>query len=154
MKDFQRPDGVCFRFGEISALDLSRILCGIVSFLQEVEPYVELCRYDDWWEHDGLHFGRGEIDFDTVFQPVNSPKHLLESTPPDDCVFVGIAPKDNGWYLRYRVEWDEDEVSLIGKCDLILSDPAAKKFREVQVSRLPAIPEEIGSSSFYNEIGL
>lgn len=70
-------------------------------------------------KHDGLHFHRGQIDFDAFYTMVSSPRHLLESTPSDDSVFVGIAPADNAWYLRYRVEWDNGESNLTGSCAVI-----------------------------------
>jgi len=155
MSDFVEPQGICFCFEvELPAIDLTDVLCKIASFLQAVEPYVRLRRYDDWWEHDGLHFSRGEADFNTLFQMVGSPKRLLESTPSDDFVFVGIAPENNAWYLRYRVEWDEDESNLIGTCAVILPEHLVEKFRIEVLARIRPQPSEKSSERFYQEIVL
>jgi hypothetical protein len=155
MSGFVKSQGICFLFGnELSATILSKVLCKITNFLQEVAPYTKLQKYDDWWEHDGLHFHRKESDFDALFQMINSPKNLLESTPDDDSVFVGVAPNDNAWYLRYRVEWDDEESSLIGSCAVILPQPLADKFRVEVLQRLDAQAEEKDSEAFYQEIVL
>jgi hypothetical protein len=155
MSDFIGPQGISFCFeAELTAIELSGVLCRIASFLQSVEPYVRLRRYDDWWEHDGLHFPRGDVDFNAFFQMIGSPKGLLESTPSDDYVFVGMAPEDNAWYLRYRVEWDEDESNLIGTCAVILPEHLVEKFRIEVLPRIGPQPSEKDSERFYQEIVL
>lgn len=138
MSEFVRPDGTCiFSLEAIDAAELSVLLRTIVSFLQLRDPYVRLHRYEDWWEHDGLHFHRDLLDFDRLFALVNSPKSLVESTPPDDLIFVGIAPKNNQWYLRYRVEWNDDGTSLLGECALIVEGDYPELLAEVgHLSRL------------------
>lgn len=133
MAYFEKPNGVCFFTPEaMDATELSRTLCKIVSFLQSRDPYVQLHRYDDWWEHDGLHFARGRLDFDGLFALLKSPKSLLESTPEDDSVFVGVAPENNQWYLRYRVEWNDEGTALHGECALILDRDYAELFTELE----------------------
>lgn len=123
-KEFAKPRGVClYTENEVGAKDFARVLARVASALQAKDPYVRLHRYDDWWEHDGLHFHRGIIDFHAFFELVHSPKELLESTPADDYVFVGITSDDNEWYVRYRVEWDDEETELIGHCAVIV-DPS------------------------------
>ena len=152
MSQFNRPSGNCFQFGdEVPAADLSTLLCRVVSFLQEVDPYTKLHKYDDWWEHDGLHFSRGPIDFDAFFGLVNSAKRLLETTPDDDYVFVGIAPEDNSWYLRYRVEWDDDETNPVGRSDVILTRLIADQFRQIDWQELAPYVSEVDAESFYAE---
>jgi hypothetical protein len=152
MSEFVKPSGVCFSFEVgMPASQLSRVLCKIASFLQEADPYVSLHRYDDWWEHDGLHFKQGRLDINQLFQLVNTSKNLLESTPADESVFVGITPDDNAWYLRYRVEWDEEESNLIGSCAVILPEHLAEKFRNEVVPRIEQRPTEKDSESFYRE---
>lgn len=152
MSDFVKPEGVCFLFGDdLPAPILSGVLCKITNFLQNVAPYAKLHRYDDWWEHDGLHFQRSLIDFDALYQMINSPKNLLESTSDDFAVFVGVAPDDNAWYLRYRVEWDDDESNLIGSCAVILPQHLAEKFRTEVLQRLEIQATEKDSELFYQE---
>ena len=85
---------------------------------------------------------------------INSPKNLLESTPDDFAVLVGVAPKDNAWYLRYKVEWDEEEKNLVGSCAVILPQPLADKFRVEVLQRLDAQAEEKESEVYYQEVVL
>jgi hypothetical protein len=152
MSEFTKPGGICFEFGdEAPAEALSSFLCRVAGFLQEVDPFAKLKRYDDWWEHDGLHFYRKQIDFDAVFEMVNSPKHLLESTPDDEFVFVGIAPENSSWYLRYRVEWNYDETSLVGRAAIILPSHCASRFREMNLSDVASYLSERDAHSFYPE---
>ena len=155
MSGFVKPQGVCFLFGdELPAPVLSGVLCKITNFLQDVAPYAKLERYDDWWEHDGLHFHRSSVDFDVLYGMINSPKNLLESTPEDDSVFVGVAPNDNAWYLRYRVEWNDEETNLVGSCAVILPQPLAERFRVEVLANLDLKAEEINSKTFYQEVAL
>jgi len=71
MATFYRPAGINFRSAEeLPASVLSKMLCQTVSFLQSVEPYIKLQRYHDWWEHDGCHFHKDQIDFHELFQIV------------------------------------------------------------------------------------
>jgi hypothetical protein len=154
MREFAKPQGVCFLFDELPASVLSNVLCKIANFLQDVAPYAKLHRYDDWWEHDGLHFHRSLIDFDALYQIINSPKNLLESTPEDFAVFVGVAPEENAWYLRYRVEWDDEETNLVGSCAIILPLSLIEKFRVEVLQNLETKAEEKDSELFYQEVVL
>ena len=153
MSQFVKPQGVCFLFdGGLSATILAHTLCRIVNFLQGVEPYATLQHYEDWWEHDGLHFYRGPADFNTLYGMVNSPRNLLASTPGDEYVFVGIAPEDSSWYLRFRVEWDDEGFDLSGRCAVILPAPLEEKFKREVLPNLAAKAEEKDSKIYYLEI--
>ncbi len=85
---------------------------------------------------------------------INSPKNLLESTPADNSVFVGVAPDDNAWYLRYRVDWDDEETNLVGSCATILPQSLAEKFKEIAWGKLDVKAEERDSEVYYQEIVL
>lgn len=153
MKEFIKPTGVCFLFGELSASTLSNTLCKITNFLQNVDSHAKLHLYDDWWEHDGLHFYKSLINFDTLYQLINSPKNLLESTPEDFAVFAGITSDSNTWYLRYRVEWnDDDETNLIGSCAVVLPVYLTEKFKFEVLEKIETIAKEIDSHIYYNEV--
>ena len=153
MGQFVKPQGVCFLFdGGLSAPTLSHTLCRIVNFLQGVEPYVKLQHYEDWWEHDGLHFHRGPTDFNALYGMVNSPRQLLASTPADAYVFVGVAPDDSSWYLRFRVEWDDEGFNLSGGCAVILPAPLAEKFKEEVLPNLGTKAKEKDSEVYYLEV--
>lgn len=153
MDSLVKPQGVCFIFeSDLPAHNLSNVLCKIANFLQGSVPFIKLRKFDDWWEHDGLHFYRGLIEFDALYRMINSSKNLLESTPSDDFVFVGVAPIDNSWYLRYRVEWNDEETNLVGSCAVILPQPLAEKFRVEVLKSLDVETEERHSEIYYQEI--
>jgi hypothetical protein len=152
MSHFVKPQGVAFLFGdELPASVLSNVLCKITNFIQNITPYTKLHRYDDWWEHDGLHFHRRLIYFGDLYEMLNSPKNLLESTPDDFAVFVGIAPEDNTWYLRYRVEWNDEESHLIGSCSIVLPQSLMERFKAEVLQQLDIKAEEKDSELFYQE---
>ena len=127
-------------------------MCRIASFLQNASPYAGLHRYEDWWEHDGLHFYRGPIDFNVLYGMINSPRNLLQSTPADDFVHVGVAPEDNSWYLRYRAEWDDEGFNLIGSCALVLPQMLAEKFRNELPANFGVEAKEQSSETYYREV--
>src|SRR5437870_3785842 len=97
----------------LSAQELSRLLCAIVSFLQNLDPHIRLQRYADWWQHDGYHWEREQLDFHKLFSIVGCPRNLLSSMTGDDNIFIGFAPSDSSWYLRFRLAWDEDGLELV-----------------------------------------
>ena len=148
-KSFEKPNGVCFYTEDpVDAETLASTLRSVARALQSKDPYVRLHRYDDWWEHDGLHFHRLVIDFHTLFELLHSPRSLLESTPTDDSVFVGIAPESDHWYLRYRVEWNDDETSLDGRCAIIIEPDMLDLHQELErISWL----RRIDSETYYTE---
>jgi hypothetical protein len=93
---FVKPSGINFSCGEnLPAAALSKALCKTASFIQQINPYAKLERYDDWWEHDGLHFHRETIVVEKLFDIVRTPKSVLKGMPGDHEVFIGIAAEDN-----------------------------------------------------------
>lgn len=123
---FSPPPGVnfhCRKDWPIAAL--SKALHQVCAFIQDFELDSPLTRYEDWWEHDGLHFNRGAITLHDLFGLVESPQSLLNAMQGDDRVFVGIAPADATWYLRFYADWDEQGSELIGRFDITL--PAAAR---------------------------
>jgi hypothetical protein len=141
---FQQPQGTNFRTSREVPLDeLSRALCAVVAFLQHRSPATPLQRYEDWWEHDGMHFDEGSMTWDQLFALIRTPKDLLESMTGEFMVHVGIAPRDNLWYLRFMA-WDPDEQFLSGKFDITLPPEQANEFeREI----LPNIPVTLHAES-------
>lgn len=135
MSEFILPKGINFSCeNDMPAIELSKLLCKTASFIQQISPYEKLERYDDWFEHDGLHFHRKSINFDEFFRIVNSPKSLLEEIPRDDSVFIGIAPANNTWYLRFYLDWDENEENLFGRFDVTFPKATAENY-EFEVLR-------------------
>ncbi|MDY7109724.1 MAG: hypothetical protein SYC29_13900 [Planctomycetota bacterium] len=113
----------------IPAPQLSTWLCEVAAFLQQLDPHAAMKRYDDWLEHDGLHFDRGAITFPELFSAIGSPRDLLAATPDDDRVCVGVADERGRWYLRFRLEWDDDGRELTGFFDVTLRHELADRFR-------------------------
>lgn len=153
MSEFTKPEGINFSCAqEISAVELSKVLCRIVSFVQWLEPYIKLERYDDWWEHDGLHFYRNSISFDALFKLVNSPKSLLDEMPGDFQVFVGIAPENHSWYLRFYLDWDETDENLIGRFDVTFPREISDKFRKEVLNNFDLNIAEQDAEKYYQSI--
>lgn len=153
MSHFIKPKGINFSCkNEISAIKLSKLLCKTLSFIQQLEPYAKLERYDDWWEHDGLHFYRTSTDFDEIFKLVNSPKSLLESMPGDFDVFIGVASANHSWYLRFYLDWDENDEKLIGRFDITFPNEIAIRYKREVLSNFAVEIEEQDAEKYYQSI--
>ena len=153
MKEFSQPQGVNFScVDNISGDELAIALCRTASFLQADNPYLPLHLYHDWWEHDGLHFYRRGIDFDELFKMIGSPRALLEAMPGEDYVFVGVAPDDDKWYLRFYLFWDEEGFKLFGRYDVTLPYSLQAEYQNEVVQKLTFAMAETESSAYYKSI--
>lgn len=153
MANFTKPKGINFSFSnDLPAVELSRALCKTASFIQQINPYEKLYRYDDWWEHDGLHFYREKISVEKLFELVNSPKSLLEAMTGDFNVFIGIAPENNSWYLRFYLEWDEEDANLVGRFDITLPQSLAEQYKNEVLLPLNLKMQEQDSESYYQSV--
>lgn len=152
MSNFVKPQGINFSSPQLTAKDLSIALCRIVSFIQNQELYdVDLKKYEDWWEHDGMHFYKRTIDFHDLFRCIDSSRALLEAMPGENNVFVGIAPQSNNWYLRFYLEWDEEGHNLIGRFDITLPSNLAEHFRKALFTSNLLLVEE-DATVFYQHL--
>ncbi len=143
---FEPPIGTTFTSEHEARLDeVIQTASRLLSFLQaqSISP-VRLRRYDDWLEHDGLHFPGRQIEFSEVFRLFGSPRSLFEATPKDDAVCIGIGPESNDWYLRARAHWSSEDTDLVGMISITMPPLLAQRFREeVQAqSSLPLSEEE------------
>lgn len=149
------PAGVNFAFGpDVPASALAAALCRTAAFLQNLEPHgSHLHRYRDWWEHDGLHFYDRLATFHDLFADVAAPRSLLASMPGDDDVFVGYAPEDGRWYLRFCLEWDDTGQNLIGRFDVTVPYDLADAFRRdvAQVAGLPWVERLVAELPLISE---
>jgi hypothetical protein len=153
MNEFVGPTGVNFSAQELKATELSLILCRTVSFIQaELRPRTPLQKYHDWWEHDGCHFYKGPVTLHELFDMVSSPRSLLEAMPGDDEVFIGIAPQDNLWYLRYYVFWNGEGTELYGRFDITLPCDSVDLFKEHVIQTFTVSVEEQDATSYYQKI--
>ncbi len=155
MAQFTKPEGINFSCRDnLPAPVLSKALCRTLSFLQSLNPYVKLNKYEDWWEHDGLHFYREAVNFDTLFNLINSPRALLESMPGDEDVFIGVGPDDGNWYLRFYLAWDDEGFDLFGRCDITVSQALAERYMKEVVEGLNLEMERQDAGVYYQSIGL
>jgi hypothetical protein len=148
---FSPPDGVAFHIErEVPIVDLCPLLRRVVSFLQNLQPSpAKLGLFDDWWGHDGLHIKKRSLSFRELVRMIESPRSIFEATPDEHEVFVGVAPGDNRWYLRFRAEWDGHDLAIIGCLAVILAADLAVSFREnIVSSSVPGLTEE-PAQSFY-----
>lgn len=148
--NFKPPTGINFSCPEaISIATLSKDLRQIAAFLQHKFPYNPLQRFEDWWQHDGLHFYEGPIDMPGLFAIVGSPKRVYEAMPGEDYVRIGIASSDGKWYLRFYAYW-EDEVDFPeGDYDITLSFELVEEFRTEVVPELEASLKEESSEVYF-----
>ena len=153
---FAAPQGVNLRSDyELLPDLLSEALMKTVNFLQSIELHeAEMYKYADWWEHDGLHFAKGCFDFTALRQMVNSPTALLKGMPGDFCVFVGVAPQDFRWYLRFYLDPDAVEEELFGRFDLTLPIELAASYKEWVVRPLGLEMQEQDAGEYYRSIQL
>ncbi len=152
--DFMPPKGINFHLLEFVQLDeLARALCRVAEFVQD-NGYINdrLRRYDDWWQHDRLHFANGSIDIRGLFEIVKSPRAIYEAMPGDEYVRVGIAPWAGDWYLRFYATWDGEDRFLMGDFDITLRESLASRFREEVVRPLGLRVEEELADSYYQRI--
>lgn len=152
MSEFVIPKGTNFScVEELSAVDFSKVLLKIIHFIQQLDSYSKFERYDDWWEHDGLHFYRNSISCEDLLKIVSSPESLSEAMPGDWYVFIGIAPIDNLWYLRFYLS-DEDEDDLITRFDITFPNELVQRFKSEVLSQLNLEITEQDSEIYYQTI--
>jgi hypothetical protein len=151
---FTPPNGVAFHIAEeIPVADLCDLLRRVISFLQNLDvssPRLRL--YHDWWEHDGLHFDERATDFHKLFAMVENPRAILDVTPDEHAVFVGIAPEDSRWYLRFRAEWDDDETNIVGRFAVILPSELVTAFNQEVASSVQHPLAETSSETYYKRV--
>lgn len=139
----------------VAASDLAHLLCHAAAFLQAVEPHgAQLQHFEDWLQHDGLHFPKGTWTFSHLFASVESPRALLQATPNDEAVCVGVSSASSSWYLRFRLVWDDEGYELSGSFALVIPPNLAARFQEEVSPRTPLRLHQTDSESYYQQLGL
>ena len=128
------------------------MLLQVCSFIQNFDPYSELRRYDDWWQHDGLHFYRDSLSGPRLLELIRSPRALLEAMPGDDYVCVGIAPPDNSWYLRFYVYLEEENQETFGRFDITLPEAISADFKNSVLQNIEYRMEQTDAGVYYDSI--
>jgi hypothetical protein len=154
MQNFLAPQGINLRSDyELSPGLLAEALVKTTAFLQGIEPQgTILLKYADWWEHDGLHFAEGTLDFAALSQMVQSPSALLKAMPGDFCVFVGVAPEDFVWYLRFYLDTDAEEDEMSGRFDLTLRQELIEPYKKEVIRPLRLEMQEQEAGEYYRSI--
>jgi hypothetical protein len=149
MPEFIKPKGINFScYKEITTDELSKNLLLVVNFLQQAHPNTQLNRFYDWWEHDGLHFQGSNIIFDELKKIVLPNGLMQEFKLGDFDVFIGIAPIDNSWYLRFYLDEEEN----LGRFDITLPFDLAQNFKVEILSQFDKNIKEQNSKEFYRSI--
>ncbi len=104
----------------IDAQVITSSLVDVVNYLEELSINQQLLCYDDWLEHDGLQFKKGNIKFSKLHEMLVSPHKLYEYMPEDDYVCIGISAYDDSWYLRIYIQETEGVEQLVGKFDITI----------------------------------
>jgi hypothetical protein len=66
-------------------------------------------------------------------------------------VHVGIAPRDNLWYLRFMA-WDPDEQFLSGKFDITLPPEQENEFEREILPNIPVTLQAESAATYYARI--
>jgi hypothetical protein len=67
-------------------------------------------------------------------------------------VFIGIAPDNNSWYLRFYLDWDENNENLTVRFDVTFTNQIAERFKEEVLSGFTPGMEEQKSEKYYQSI--
>jgi hypothetical protein len=149
MNEFIEPKGINFSCSkEIDSNELSNNLGFIVDFLEKINPNDQLHQFDDWWEHDGLHFYRGKTNFDELKKIVSISGLMQEFKLGNFDVFIGIAPIENNWYLRFYLDEEEN----LGRFDITFSDEMAEVFTNEVLEKLTVKMNQQPSETYYKSI--
>ena len=103
---FVPPKGTNFRLTEaVPIAELCGILGKVVDFVQRHCQSRNLERFDDWWQHDGLHFESGLVSFSELREIIGDPSSLHNAMPGDFEV--------HAWAFLLRVETGTSESTPI-----------------------------------------
>lgn len=151
---FTPPVGVAFHTeGEVRGDELVATVRRVVTFLEGFIFTPDKLRvFDDWWEHDGLHFERPCVKYVDLFAMLASPRAMSDATPNDDHVCVGISPEDAEWYLRFRARRDETYGEIAGAFAVVMPSDAATFFKLEVKPRCEATLTELPSKSYYARV--
>lgn len=154
MNKYIPPIGMNYHINKngVDPVSLSNSLCKIVSFIQSKSPFTNLRQYDDWWQHDGLHFSKDIIGFDDLFSIIETPRNIFENMPGDDWVFVGISPENNSWYLRFYLDWNRNDEYLEGRFDITIPFSMCDDFEDKVISKLNYAINKEDAEIYYKRI--
>ncbi len=70
----------------------------------------------------------------------------------DDNVYIGFAPTDSSWYLRFLLDWDEEGFELIGKFDVTLQKELTERFKNEVTRDLSVNLEEEDAETYFHPV--
>ena len=141
---------------------LSSALIQPVVFLRSIDrDHLEFFRYDDWWEHDGLHLPRKDelIDFNILLHLVETPVSIEEAMTGEYKVFIGVAPPSFQWYLRFYHDTDNSgsrysSGQRTGCFDITLPNTLVDAYRQQVILPLGLEMQTQDSIEYYLSIGM
>jgi len=151
---FKPPAGVAFQTeGEVRGEDLVATVRRVVAFLEGTIWTPDKLRiFDDRWEQGGQHFQRKCVNYAGLYTMIASPRAMLDATPDDACVHVGIAPERSEWYLRFRAMRNEAYGGIVGTFGVVMPPDPATLFKLDVGPRCEATLTELPSRSYYERV--
>ena len=74
--------------------------------------------------------------------------------PGDEDVFIGVAPHDVSWYLRFYLAWDDEGFNLLGRFDVTVPQALAEGYMSEVVEGLSVGVKRQDARAYYKSIGL
>ena len=155
---FITPTGVNLQSEPCAAAEaLSAALSATIHFLETREPPgILLRRYADWWEHDGLHFDAGDINFKELARIVDTGYAVKAAKHSDFNVFVGVASPTFQWYLRFYFCGPDDfpPPEPVGRFDITLPSDLILPYRQTVSAPLSLEMTEQEPLTYYKSLGM
>lgn len=129
---------------------LRRALRTIVFHLQRRWGEADLFSLHDWHFHDSYVSTEKPIAWAEILAIVSTDENVIDASPGDDQVFLGIFPEDRDWYLRFYVPEIDDlpgceyltrhgRFDLTGPSNLVKSLEREIQATGLQVKSIPAV---------------
>jgi hypothetical protein len=83
---------------------------------------------------------------------IASARTMLDATPDDDCVYVGIAPEASEWYLRFRAVRNDTYGEIVGAFGVVMPRDIATLFKLDVMPRCESSLTEVPSKSYYARV--
>lgn len=116
-----------------------------LTVLQSLSPTPQSVKMiEDWLDHDGLEFSKGQQPLASLFSIASTPRSLFEKTPKDDSVYLRAESEDGVWTLRVRTDWDAEDREQVGDFCVVVSAEFSPQFEK-------ALESEMHSGSLHRD---
>jgi len=154
-KPYRLPNGISFCADGSPLLVVVHDLKYVVRFIQGIcddTQAFSLKFYEDWWEHDGLHFFKTTIGLRELWGMIESPKSLLSAMTGEELVFLGVSDQDNTWYLRFTADTEFDSDTIIAAYSFTCCKTIALRFRQSILPLTRAEMRILASAEHYHQL--